>query len=134
LIVFLFRSISEVVAPSLPINLSEKDKTAKVIEEPVKKVKKLSETTSEPGVTNVISYVLPNEMDNDIKPSIEKLTKVCRRSFPCHSILNSIDLVNSFGSNSNKCSEKSRTSFRIKYLSRITRVRIHFQEELLKIL
>ena len=74
---FLFRSISEVVAPSLPINLSEKDKTVKVIEEPVKKVKKLSETTSEPGITNAISYVLPNEMDNDIKPSIEKLVKVC---------------------------------------------------------
>jgi hypothetical protein len=43
----------------------------------VKKVKKLSETTSESSTSNFISYVLPNEMENDIKPSIEKLVKVC---------------------------------------------------------
>ncbi len=69
------RSISEVVAPSLPINLSDNDKVVKSNEEPMKKVKKLSETI---GEQNLISYVLPNEMDSDIKPCIEKLVKVCR--------------------------------------------------------
>jgi hypothetical protein len=79
---FVYRSISEVGAPSLPINLSDKDKVLKPIEEPVKKVKKLSETTGEQCTQNFVSYVLPNEMDHDIKPSIEKLVKVCQR-FSC---------------------------------------------------
>jgi hypothetical protein len=123
-----FRSISEVGAPSLPINLSEKDKTLKATEEPVKKVKKLSETTGEPGAQNFVSYVLPNEMENDIKLSIEKLVKVCGKIFLCLALC-SIDLVNSIGSNNSGYSEESGTSFRSKYLSRITRVKNSFSKK-----
>jgi hypothetical protein len=75
-IYFHFRSISEVGAPVLPNNLDDKNKNVKPVEESVKKVKKLSETISEQCPQNLMSYVLPNEMDNDIKPCIEKLVKV----------------------------------------------------------
>ena len=70
----LCRSISEVGAPVLPINLSEKDKA---MEESTKKMKKISETSGDSNPPHLIAFVLPNEMEQDIKPSIEKLVKVC---------------------------------------------------------
>lgn len=72
----LFRSISEVSAPPLSVNLDEKNKTVKPIDEQVKKVKKLSETTGEICAQNFLSNVLPAEMDADIKPCIDKLVRV----------------------------------------------------------
>ena len=49
------------------------------MEESVKKVKKLSETSvGDSTPQNFLTYILPNEMDLDIKPCIEKLVKVCR--------------------------------------------------------
>ncbi len=98
----IFRSISEVNAPSLSTNLDDKTKSIKPIEESVKKVKKLSETTGEQCAQNSISYVLPNEMDNDIKLSIEKLVKVCL-IFYCKLKISLVFFfsVNSIGSNNN---------------------------------
>jgi hypothetical protein len=62
-------------------------------------VKKLSDTTGEQCTQNFISYVLPNEMDNDIKPSIEKLVKVCFFSCFCEIFvfLYSVNLIGSTG-------------------------------------
>ncbi|CAF4011847.1 unnamed protein product, partial [Rotaria sordida] len=70
------RSISEIETPSLTTNFDDQINNSKPIEEIVKKVKKLNETTNEQSTQNAITYVLPNEMDNDIKPSIEKLAKL----------------------------------------------------------
>lgn len=81
IISFFFRSISEVGAPPLSTNIDDRNKNTKSTEEPVKKVKKLSDPTGEQSTQNVISYVLPNEMDSDIKPSIEKLVKVCENFY-----------------------------------------------------
>lgn len=72
----LFRSISEVSAPLLSVNPDEKNKSIKQIDEQIKKVKKLSETTGEICAQNFLSNVLPAEMDADIKPCIDKLVRV----------------------------------------------------------
>ena len=71
-----FRSISEVTAPNLPVNLDDKTKTHKPVEEPVKKIQKLTDTTLVQSTSDFIPYVLPNEMESDIKPCIDKLVKV----------------------------------------------------------
>lgn len=71
-----FRSISEVTAPSLTTNVDDKTKSHKPAEEPVKKIQKLTETTPVQPTSETISYVLPNEMEGDIKPCIDKLVKV----------------------------------------------------------
>ncbi|CAF3612232.1 unnamed protein product [Adineta steineri] len=76
------RSISEVAAPPLSINSDDKNKTIKPVEEPVKKIAKLNETPSEQSTQNCTTYVLPNEMDNDIKPSIENIVKLIKSSDP----------------------------------------------------
>ncbi|CAF4170731.1 unnamed protein product [Rotaria sp. Silwood2] len=70
------RSISEIETPLLTTNFDDQMNNSKPVEETVKKVKKLSETTNEQSTQSSITYVLPNEMDNDIKLSIEKLTKL----------------------------------------------------------
>ncbi|CAF1439354.1 unnamed protein product [Adineta ricciae] len=70
------RSISEVTAPNLPVNLDDKTKSHKPVEESVKKIQKLTETTPVQSTSDAIPYVLPNEMESDIKPCIDKLVKL----------------------------------------------------------
>lgn len=42
-------------------------------------MKKISEPTSDVNPPNLVNFVLPNELEQDIKPSIEKLAKVSGR-------------------------------------------------------
>jgi hypothetical protein len=84
-----FRSISEATAPVLPIILEDKTKPNKPVEEPVKKVQKTSEAKPEGTTPNPMAYILPNEMDHEIRACLEKLVKVSshlvkllNRSFP----------------------------------------------------
>lgn len=68
--------------PSLTLNVENRINNNKPTEEAVKKVKKVNETPNEQiSAQNLMAYVLPNEMDSDIKPCIEKLAKVCIKVF-----------------------------------------------------
>ncbi|CAF5185351.1 unnamed protein product, partial [Rotaria magnacalcarata] len=68
-------SISELETVSLTTKTDDQINNNKPVEESVKKIKKVNETTNEQLAQNLTSYVLPNEMDTDIKPAIEKLAK-----------------------------------------------------------
>jgi hypothetical protein len=57
-------------------NLDDKNKSNKPVDEPVKKVKKLSETTGEQCPQNLVAHTLPTEIETEIKPCIEKLAEV----------------------------------------------------------
>ncbi|CAF3440340.1 unnamed protein product [Rotaria sp. Silwood1] len=70
------RSISDIETPSLTTNFDDQINNSKPVDETVKKVKKSSETINEQSIPNAVTYVLPNEIDNDIKQSIEKLSKL----------------------------------------------------------